>query len=161
MVARQVSTPCAARFRWNNGNLISLSMSDKKRNQAWNWVSKDPDIAIPAHTKTEGKGTLETQQITKNPNQADHLEVSVTALMGTLEVKRVFTIYPNIAAMNCNFYLRGKVSPDWKQTSANGLNTLDFNNIESQTNLNTLTSGVPVMDKLAFSQKLTQDTKLT
>ncbi|MVM36686.1 hypothetical protein GO730_01745 [Spirosoma sp. HMF3257] len=38
----------ARRFRWNNGQLITLSLTDKKRKQTWEWVSKDPDCAFPA-----------------------------------------------------------------------------------------------------------------
>ena len=79
------------------------------------------------------------------------MEVSVTALMGTLQVKRIFQIYPHVATISCTFYLRGKVSPQWKQMAETPPNAMDFKGIESQKSLNTLTEGMPVMDKLALA----------
>ncbi len=141
----------ARRFRWNNGNLITLNLTDKQRRQTWSWVTKEPDAALPGHPKTDGPGKLDIQQITNRPNQASHLEVSVTAQMGTLAVKRVFQIYPSVGSLTCTFYLRGKASPDWKDAVMTSVSTLDFNNIESQKNLNTISEGVPVLDRLSFA----------
>lgn len=139
------------KFLWNSGNLITRSVTDKKRNQTWNWVSNDPDTSIPTHTKSESQGVFETKQIINQYNQNDHLEVSVTALMGTLQVKRIFQIYPHVAAISCTFYLRVKASPQWKQVTGIPPNAKDFNGIESHKSLNTLMEGMPVMDKLALA----------
>ncbi|WP_338869068.1 alpha-galactosidase [Spirosoma sp. SC4-14] len=140
----------ARRFRWNNGQLITLSLTDKKRKQSWEWISKDPDCAFPGHTSPSGKGELTTKPIQGQPNQTDHLEVSVTTRLGTLDVRRVFRIYPNIATLSCTFYLRGKASPEWQQAAGQSAAGLDFKNIESQADLNKRTATVPAMDKLAL-----------
>ncbi|MFD2934753.1 alpha-galactosidase [Spirosoma flavum] len=141
----------ARRFRWNNGQLITLNLTDKKRKQTLEWVSKDPDCAFPGHTSPSGKGELVTRQIQQQPNQADHLEVSVTTRLGTLEVRRVFRIYPSIATLSCTFYLRGKASPEWQQAAGQSAAGLDFRNIESQADLNKRTGALPSMDKLALA----------
>lgn len=141
----------ARRFRWNNGHLITLNLTDKQQGKTWPWVSQDPDCAIPGHTKPTDKGQFESKLISSQPNQADHLEVSVTAQLGTLDVRRVFRIYPGIAAINCTFYLRGQASAEWQQAAGQAATGLDFKNIESQQDLNKLTATVPAMDRLALA----------
>ncbi len=141
----------ARRFRWNNGQLITLSLTDKQQSQTWQWASQDPDCVFPGHSMPTGTGTLETKQIIQQPNQTDHLEVSVTTQLGTLELRRVFAIYPAIAALNCTFYLRGKPSEAWQQAVKQAGGSLDFRNIESQQDMNRLTTTTPTMDKLALA----------
>ncbi|RAI73464.1 hypothetical protein HMF3257_01720 [Spirosoma telluris] len=77
--------------------------------------------------------------------------MSVTTRLGTLDVRRVFRIYPNIATLSCTFYLRGKPSSEWQQAAGQSAAGLDFKNIESQTDLNKRTATVPAMDKLALA----------
>jgi alpha-galactosidase len=141
----------ARRFRWNNGQLITLNLTDKKQKQTWDWVSKDPDCTFPGHITPTGKGELVTRQIQRQPNQTDHLEVSVTTRLGTLEVRRVLRIYPDLATLSCTFYLRGKPSVEWQQAAGQSVAGLDFKNIESQADLNKRTATVPAMDKLALA----------
>ncbi|SOD99317.1 alpha-galactosidase [Spirosoma fluviale] len=141
----------ARRFRWNNGQLITLSLTDKKRNQTWKWVSTDADCVFPGHTTPTGKGELTTKQVVSQPNQTDHLAVSVITHLGSLDVRREFRIYPTIAALNCTFYLRGKASPEWQQAAGKSAAGMDFKNIESQNDLNKFAAAVPVMDKLALA----------
>ncbi len=141
----------ARHYRWNNGHLITLSLTDKKQKKTWTWLSREPDCAFPGHTSTEGQGIFETKQILGQPNQADHLEVNVTTQLGTLAVRRVFRIYPGIAAINCTFYLRGKASAEWLQTAREAGSGMDFKNIESQNDLNKFNATVPAMDRLALA----------
>ena len=141
----------ARQYRWNNGQLITLSLTDKKLQKTWTWLSPDPDCAFPGHPTTSDKGTFETKQITGQPKQADHLEVTVSTQLGTLAVRRVFRIYPGIATLNCTFYLRGKASTEWLQTARQVGAGMDFKNIESQNDLNKFNATVPAMDKLALA----------
>lgn len=141
----------ARKFRWNNGQLITLSLTDRKRKQTWKWVSTDPDCVFPGHTTPVGKGELAMKQVQNQPNQTDHLAVSVITHLGGLDVRREFRIYPNIAVLNCTFYLRGKASPEWQQAAGQSAAGMDFKNIESQNDLNKFASAVPVMDKLALA----------
>ena len=141
----------ARRFRWNNGHLITLNLTDKKRKQTWQWGTADPDCGFPGHTTPSSKGQFDTKQVLNQPNQADHLEVSVVTQLGTLVVRRVFRIYPAIAALNCTFYLRGQASTDWQQAAKQAAAGMDFKNIESYTDLNKFTATAPTMDKLALA----------
>lgn len=133
-----------------NGNLITVSIADRKQNRVWNCIAKDPDASLPGHTKAEGRGAFAIQKIIHHPNKPDHLEVSVTAQMGTLEVRRLFVIYTNVAAINCTFFFRGQASQAWKET-ATALAASEVKGIESQKNLNTSGNAFPVMDNLRFS----------
>ncbi|MEZ0607783.1 alpha-galactosidase [Fibrella sp. WM1] len=141
----------ARRFRWNNGHLITLSLTDKQRKQTWNWIGQEPDCAFPGHTTPTDKGQLETKQVLNQPNQSDHLTVSVTTRLGTLEVRREFMIYPNLAVLPCTYYLRGKASADWQKAADLSAASLNFKNIESQTDLNKVNASPPTMDKLALA----------
>ena len=141
----------ARRFRWNKGQLITLSLTDKKRKQTWQWISKDPDCAFPGHIIPMGNGKLETNYVQGQPNQTDHLDVSVTTRLGTLDVRRVFQIYPATATLSCTFYLRGKASAEWQQAAGQPSAGMDFKNIESYADLNKLPVTVPAMDKLALA----------
>lgn len=141
----------ARRFRWNNGQLSTISLTDKQRQQTWQWTSRDPDCTFPGHSMPSGKGDLTTRQILNQPNQTDHLEVSVTTRLGTLDVKRVFAVYPGIAALSCTFYLRGTPSTEWREAAKQAAQAPDFKGIESQKDLVKLTGSVPAMDKLALT----------
>ena len=141
----------ARKFLWNNGDLITQSLTDKKQHITWAWISKEPDASLPGHTKAVGKGRFTVQQISHHPNQPDHLEVAVTAQMETLQVKRIFTIYPNVAAINCTFYLRGQASQVWIQAAMADSYKKDLAGIESQKNLSTANIGFPVMDNLSLA----------
>lgn len=141
----------ARRFLWNKGHLITLSLTDKARKQTWNWVSRDRDCAFPGHTTPTGDGQLETKTIQNQLNQTDHLEVTVTTRLGSLDVRRVVAIYPGLATLTTTFYLRGKPSTEWQQAAQQQAGALDFKNIESQANLNRPTTGVPAMDKLSLA----------
>ncbi len=141
----------ARTFHWNSGHLITINLIDKKQGRTWRWVSREPDCAFPGHSIPSSKGELITRRVLNQPNQTDHLEVSVITRLGTLDVRRVFRIYPGIAALNCTFYLRGKASTEWQQAAKQTATGLDFKNIESQGDLNKLTATVPAMDKLALA----------
>lgn len=141
----------ARTFRWNGGHLITLNLIDKKQGKTWQWVSQEPDCAFPGPVNPTGKGQFEAKQIVRQPNQTDHLEVNVTTRLGTLDVRRVFRIYPGIATISCTFYLRGQASADWQQAAAQSTARLDFKNIEALQDLNKLTATVPAMDKLALA----------
>ncbi|WP_375444783.1 alpha-galactosidase [uncultured Fibrella sp.] len=141
----------ARRFSWNNGHLITLSLTDKKQQRTWNWISIDPDCSFPGHAKAGDNGQLETKQVVGQLNQTDHLEVSVTTRLGTLSVRRVFRIYPGLAALNCTFYLQGKASAEWQQAAKKAAGGMDFKNIESQDDLNKFFATAPAMDKLALA----------
>lgn len=139
----------ARKFLWNHGNLITTSIVDKKQRLSWNWSSKEPDAMFPGHKDATGEGELKVVQIKSQANQSDHLEVSVTAQMDGLQVKRIFQIYPNVAAITCTFYFRGRPSELWKSSS--NRNAMNMKAIEATKDLNTGEGNVPIMDKLSFS----------
>ena len=137
-------------FLWNKGDLISLSLTDKKRKQVWQLKSREPDCSFPGHKNTEGDGKLEIIKIIGQPNQADHLEIVVLAKLGSIEVKRIFQLYPESPTLTCNFYLKGIASDLWKQSEQAGASLGNTKNIESVKELNRQTASTPRMEKLSL-----------
>ncbi len=97
-------------YKWNDGNLISLSIEDKQAQYTWTLDNKAPDFLSPFTGKTEHNGHF---QITEHPSTSmapAHLQADVIFKSGGLEVKRTFRIYPNCPAIACDYYLRGELT---------------------------------------------------
>ena len=115
------------RCSWNAGDLKTVSLTDKSTNHTFLLNPLQPDAVFPGTGKPSG-GKLEVHEIAETPVSPAHLEASETVLLGTLEVKRVFRIYPGCPAIACDYYLRGKVNARWTNTV---VNAGDLHNIET------------------------------
>ncbi|TDE10518.1 alpha-galactosidase [Dyadobacter psychrotolerans] len=135
-------------FVWNKGNLMTVSLTDKKKNKIWKWKNTAPDCAFPGHEKADGEGDLKVEKVIGKPNQSDHLEVIVTTKLGSLDVKRIYQIFTNTATISCTFYLKGTASQAWQ--NAETVSTTNAKNIESVKELTRPAASVPRMDKLSF-----------
>lgn len=94
-------------YKWNDGNLISLNLKDKKNNFIWNFNNKLSDCFFP---NANVKANIAKLKITKSlatTMSAAFLKVDVTYKLGELEIKRTFRIYPDCPAIACDYYLRG------------------------------------------------------
>jgi alpha-galactosidase len=114
-------------YDWNGGDLKSKSVTDKKTNYSWALNSRLPDAIMPGTGKAQD-GKLVVRELASTSILPACLEAEITLMMGTLEVKRVFHIFPDCPAISCTFYLRGSVSARW---SAASVNSGDLRNIET------------------------------
>lgn len=114
-------------YDWNNGALKSKSISDKKTHYTWDLNSRLPDAILPGTGRPEN-GKLLVREMPANSISPACLEAEITVMMGTIEVKRIFRIFPDCPAISCTFYLRGSVSARW---SAAAINSGDLRNIET------------------------------
>ncbi len=115
-------------FLWNGGNLITLSLHDKASGIDWKNKAAGPDFFVPHTTAKAQQGELRVRRLAANAVSGERLEAEVTFSLDSLQVKRIYRIYPSSKVLACDTYLKG---------SANGLsgfqtiNPGDLKNIES------------------------------
>ncbi|MXV51290.1 alpha-galactosidase [Pedobacter sp. HMF7647] len=136
-------------YKWNNGDLISASITDKKDKFTWQLSGSTPDCLFPGTGKAID-GNLQTRFVPSNASTPSYLAVSVTVRFNQLEVRRVFRIYPDCPAIACDFYLRGNIKAQWltsiKQAG-------ELRNIENNAAAKEGTAQATVMETLALPGK--------
>lgn len=133
-------------YQWNNGDIKSLTITDKQTNHQWRLNNTKPDAFFPNAVKSSN-GKLEVYGVAATTINNAYLEAACTASLGDLEVKRVFHIYPRCPAISCTFYLRGRIEANWGAASKN---LGDLKNVETITDVKKSTPGVTVMEQLAL-----------
>ncbi|MFA5329449.1 MAG: alpha-galactosidase [Prolixibacteraceae bacterium] len=136
-------------FKWNNGNLITRSLTDKVSGKDWKMNSNKPDLTIPGEPEIAENGKLTTRFVPETAISTEHMEVEITYALGSLGVKRVFRIYPYCASIACDLYYRGVSNSVWIQS---GTNLADMVNIE-KLNPGAAVNNVPVIEKLELPDK--------
>jgi hypothetical protein len=136
-------------YKWNNGNIISSSITDKSSGQKWEMKGNKPDLVFPGESVTASNAMFSAEVIPATAISPMHLEARVTYALGTLEVKRVFRLYPGCAAIACDLYYRGKSNQSW---------LLPDLAMADRTNIEKLTSGgadikAPVIEKVELPGK--------
>ncbi|QDK81971.1 alpha-galactosidase [Spirosoma sp. KCTC 42546] len=133
-------------YLFHNGNLSSLSITDKRTGKTWGLASKGVDFALPAKTGDPARGEFTVKTLAETPSTPAHLEAEVLVALGTVWVKRVFRIYPNCPAIACDYYLKGSAS-GWQEQVQQAY---DLRNIESQAAQKEGESNTVVIDRLAL-----------
>ncbi|MCX6217368.1 alpha-galactosidase [Spirosoma sp.] len=133
-------------YLFQNGNLTSLSITDRRTGKKWLMNSKDPDFALPVKTGDPVSGGLTVKALAETALSPAHLEAEVVVALGTLWVKRIFRIYPNCPVIACDYYLKGS-APNWQQQAQQAY---DLRNIESQAAQKEGQANTVVMDRLAL-----------
>lgn len=114
-------------YKWNNGNIISSSLTDKLSGKVWKMNGNKPDLIFPGEAEMAENAVFSAKAIPQTSILSAHLEAEVVYTLGKLEVKRVFRIYPDCAAIACDLYFRGQSNQVWLQS---GINLADMVNIE-------------------------------
>jgi len=131
-------------YQWNEGNIITSSLTDKTSGKVWQMSSKKPDLALPGETEKAENAVFSSRIVDETSIAPAHLEAEMVYSLGKLEVKRVFRLYPNCPAIACNMYFRGESANTWIQA---GTNLADIVNIEKLTTSNA-GNNTPVLEKL-------------
>lgn len=108
----------ARSYKWNNGNLITLSLTDKQAHKTWSAEGRQPDLSLPGETTTATGGEFSANHIAATSVEPEHLEATVTYSLNLVQVKRVFRIYPACPAIACDLYLRGASNGAWLKPAA-------------------------------------------
>lgn len=97
---------------WNNGDVRGLSLEDTADNIRWDLQGALPDLSLPGAPEPE-KGALDCREVPAGPIRPAHLEAVNTFTLGSLEIKRVFRLYPDCPAIGCDLFLRGRAPEAW------------------------------------------------
>lgn len=95
------------KFLWNNGNLITYSLTDKLSGQCWLNRTKSPDFRISKEVNNLSNPSYTSQEIKETAIHPACHETTVSFTLGALEVRRVYRIYDNSPAIACDTYLKG------------------------------------------------------
>jgi alpha-galactosidase len=93
-------------YKWNEGDLISQSVTDLMSHYTWFLDGKKADCSFPIKAVPK-EGKLEVRKVGATLIAPTHLEADVYTKLGDLEIKRVFRIYADCPAIGCDYYLRG------------------------------------------------------
>lgn len=115
------------RFLWNNGNLITHSLSDKSSGHVWFNQLRSPDMNISAKKDKATSPSYHAQEIAATAIHPAYLETEVSFTMGGLDIRRVFRIYDNSPAIACDTWLKGNSDIIGNSQAAN---QADMKNIE-------------------------------
>jgi alpha-galactosidase len=92
-------------FEWNKGDLKTISIIDKSRDDKLFMQDRRSDIGLGKDAGKVRSGQW-TKKVVDSAITNPHLQVEVTATYEHLDVRRVFRIYPNCAVIGCDYYLR-------------------------------------------------------
>ncbi|WP_256009725.1 alpha-galactosidase [Desertivirga xinjiangensis] len=116
------------KFIWNKGNLITFSLTDKFSGESWLNRGKSSDFVVSKEAATISNSSFTSKEVKETGIHTAYLETTVSFSMGPLDVKRVFRIYKNSAAIACDTYLKGGIEPAPGQDD---VDLADKKNIES------------------------------
>jgi alpha-galactosidase len=135
-------------YNWNNGNLKSYSLTDKRSGYMWKLASKAPDQSFPG-AGNASNGKLTVTQINATSISVAFLQAEVDVKLGALEVKKIFRIYPDCPAIACDYYLKGNLTAQWSgPTAGKG----DLKNVETSY-IAAIPTGVTITETLALPGK--------
>jgi len=131
-------------FKWNNGNIITSSLTDKVSGKVWKMNSNIPDLSLPGQAENAQNASCQTKIVSETAIAPEHLVVEITYSLDNLDVKRLFRIYSGSAAIACDLYFKGKSKSVWLQP---GTSLADMINLEKLTASGGV-SNAPVIEKI-------------
>jgi len=134
-------------FIWNNGNLITYSLTNKATGKYLKSVSTTPDFKIMEETSAASSGSCQSKIVTADGIHPAYLNVTVSFGIGELNVLRSFRIYDDCPAIACNTYVKGRIG---KVASEMKGNEADLKNIESVKDMSSKAE-CSVLDHLHFA----------
>lgn len=115
------------KFIWNNGNLITHSLTDKTSNQRWLNKTLKPDFIVTKDMPVAVNSSYNALQVKETVIHPSYLEVTVSYTLNSLNIKRIYRIYDNAPAIACNTWLKGSTSAVFGGRTTN---LADMKNIE-------------------------------
>lgn len=115
------------KFIWNEGNLITYSLTDKSSDQRWLNKLKTPDFYISKDMGEATNSSFKSEVINESTLHPAYLQTEVNFSLGTLHVRKIYRIYEDSPTIACDIYLKGNtdVVLDGKE-----VNLADMKNIE-------------------------------
>ncbi|MCF8379840.1 MAG: alpha-galactosidase [Bacteroidales bacterium] len=95
-------------YLWNAGDIISLKIEDLKNKTEFYLDGQEPDFHLPGTELSGKKPEVKNEWIAQSKTTNAHLEFSIITHYSDLSLKRIFSIYPESPAIQCELYLMGK-----------------------------------------------------
>lgn len=116
------------KFIWNQGNLITYSLTDKSAEQCWHNKSKNPDFQILQEKVEASNAVYASREVQENSIHPSYLETEIDFVLGTLAVKKVYRIYNDCPVIACSIYLKGSIKAitDEKATHLGDMKNIEF-----------------------------------
>jgi len=136
-------------YRWNGGNIITLSISDKESGKVWIMSPNKPDFSLPGQTDKAENGSFSAKVVHETSIAPGHLEAEIIYSLGHLQVKRIFRLYPDCPAIACDLYFRGRSDSVWLPQ---GIDFTDWSNLQKLT-ASATGNFLPVTEKIELPGK--------
>ncbi len=142
------------RFRWNGGNLMTLSLEDRTTGAMFRSVRTLPDFVFTRNAAAAGSdGRLTVDTLPATACAPASLRARVEYTVDGLDIRREFRIYADAPAVACQTWLRlaeGKEAPA-AVLDARGSeeNAADRKNIEAQADM-AVKSSETVLDRMSL-----------
>jgi len=134
-------------YKWNNGNIITSSLTDKMSGKVWKMNSNMPDLTLPGQSEDAKNSSCQSRVVAETAIAPEHLEVEVTYTLDNLDVKRVFRIYSGSAVIACDLYFKGESKSVWLKPATS---LADMINLEKLTPSGGV-SNAPVIEKIELT----------
>ena len=142
-----IGNECIERkFAWNEGNLITHSLSDKINQKITFTIKQTADFFISKDVTVAPKGACLVEEVMATDVYPGYLKTTVTFSLGTLDIKRVYRIYDSCPAIACDTYLKGIVNSVFGGREENAA---DRKNIEFAEDMKSK-SVTAILDQLSF-----------
>lgn len=109
---------------WNNGHLITLSVTDKLSGKKLTTTGKNPDFNVNREKPTGGHLSVKNNK--SDGIRPDRLTATITYRLGNLDVERSYRIYDGVPAIAVDTRLRGELGGVTEKET----NAADRKNIE-------------------------------
>lgn len=135
-------------FLWNEGNLASRLILDKRNGHRWELAGTAPDCVFPGEEAAPSEATFRVEERAATAVAPEHLRAEVVLRLGSLETRRSFRVYPDCPAIACDYFLRGKAGAAWRGAVAE---TGSLANIEDLVAKSQGRPVAPVIERLIMS----------
>ena len=115
------------KFLLNGGDLISLSVTDRKTGRTYTNRELKPSFVVTAADEKATDAQVSTRVVPSDGIVPAHFEAEVSCSLGSTSVRRVFRLYEDSPAIACDYYVRGAEASVDELTD----NAADRKNIES------------------------------
>ena len=95
-------------FDFGDGQLVTQSMTDVRSGKTLDFVDRKPDFQLNILPSKAEKAQWSKQIVEQSAVDVRHLRVEVVTEYPSIDLRRVFRVYPGSAAIGCDFYLRLK-----------------------------------------------------
>ncbi|MGV8096356.1 MAG: alpha-galactosidase [Mangrovibacterium sp.] len=95
-------------YKWNGGNIITQSLSDKEVGSVWQMNVSKPDFDFPGQSDWAEHAAFSVKVVPETAIAPEHLEAEIIYSLDKLEIKRVFRLYRDCPVIACDLYFRGE-----------------------------------------------------